>query len=231
MRSAGDFGDVVHHPGGQHHRVRTRLQRADDLLDGYHGPPRGQHRLFLHSGDPPELHVAGPVGALRVDDGHIRPQRGHRGERLAGERADDRAYRAHRGQPGAVVAAQHGEREPGRAGHVPVRHPRVAVLLELQRDRPPVLHRVAEPVQRPDTRVAAPGEDQLARAARADELVVDQVGCHPDQRQVAPLLADQLVAGGERYQVRETLHRHRVAVMHGAPHGLGERDDVRHKTP
>ena len=40
--------------------------------------------------------------------------------------------------------------------------------------RPVVLDRVAEAVQRADARVPAPREDELARAARADQLVVDR---------------------------------------------------------
>jgi hypothetical protein len=85
-----------------------------------------------------------------------------------------------------------------------------------------MLHRVAEPVQRADAGVAAPGEDQLAGAAGADELVVDEVRRHPDQGQVAAPLPDHLVPGGERDQVGETFHGHGVAVTDRPLHGFGE---------
>ena len=67
-------------------------------------------------------------------------------------------------------------------------------------------------MQRADARIAAPGERELARAARADQLVVDEVGRHAHEMQVAPALADQLVAGRERDEVREALEREAGAV-------------------
>ena len=85
-----------------------------------------------------------------------------------------------------------------------------------------MLYRVPEPVQRADTGITAPGEDELAHAARADELVVNQVWRHPDQGQVAAPLPDHFVAGGERDQVGETLHSDGVPVMDGPLHGFGE---------
>ena len=130
------------------------------------------------------------------------------------------------GLPFAVLRGYNGtdlyRLETLNGGHVAVGHPRVAVLLYLQRDRPGMLHRVAEPVQRADARIAAPGEDQLAGAACADELVVDQVGRHPDQGQIPAPLPDHLVSGGERDQVRESLHGHGVPVVNRPLHGFGE---------
>jgi len=67
-------------------------------------------------------------------------------------------------------------------------------------------------VQRADAGIAAPREDEFARAPHADELVVDQVGRHADQRKVAPALPDDLMAGGEGDQVGEPFHGHGVAV-------------------
>ena len=129
------------------------------------------------------------------------------------------------GEIAAAVAAQHAEREVRRAGRVRGRHAGVRVLLELERRRPAVLDRVAEPVQRADAGVAAPREDELPGAAHPDQLVVDDVGRHPDERQVAPPLADQLVPGRVRDQVREALERDGVAVADELGDRLGERDD------
>src|ERR1043166_5527861 len=64
-------------------------ERADDLLHGDDRAPRGEHRLLLDAGDPPELDVARPVGPLGVDHRDVGPQRGHRGQLLAGEGAGD----------------------------------------------------------------------------------------------------------------------------------------------
>jgi hypothetical protein len=95
----------------------------------------------------------------------------------------------------------------------------VAVLLDLQLAR---LDGLAEAVQRAHPRVAAPGEHELAGAARADQLVVDDVRRHADERQVPLALADHLVAGGDGYEMREALERDGVAVMHDVGDGVGE---------
>ena len=164
---------------------------------------------------PHSMHVAPPIGLLGVDDGDVGADRRHGRQPLAGERAvDERDRRRRARQVGAGVAAQHRERQPRRARRRRRSPCRVRVLVDLERPRPAVLDRVAQAVQRADARVAAPGEDHLRRAAHADHLVVDDVGRHADERQVAAALADDLVAGGERDQVREALERDRVAVVH-----------------
>ncbi len=191
-----------------------RLEHVDDLLDRDERPPRRQQRLLLHAGDPPQHHVAGGVGLLGVDDRDVGVERRDGGELLAGERAHDRRERGGVGdEVGAAVAAQHGERQAGRAGGVAVGHPGVAVLLDLQRPRPAVLDGVAEAVQRADAGVAAPREDQLAHAAGADQLVVDDVGRHPHDGQVAPALADDLLPGGDGDEVGEPFEGDGVAVV------------------
>ena len=84
-----------------------------------------------------------------------------------------------------------------------------------------MLHRVAQAVQRAHARIAAPGKRQLARAAHADHLVVDQVRRHPHQVQVMATLADDLVAGGERDEMGEAFQRHARAVVHVLGDGVG----------
>ena len=100
-----------------------------------------------------------------------------------------------------------------------------------QRARPAVLARRRGTGAATRRRVAAPGEDQLAGAAGADQLVVDDVRGHPDQRQVAPALPDDLVPGGERDEVGEPLQGHRVAVVDQVRHAVGQRDELRHGPP
>jgi hypothetical protein len=68
-------------------------------------------------------------------------------------------------------------------------------------------------VQWADAGVAQVTEDHLARDASGNHLVVDQVGRHANQRQLALALADDLVAGGEADKAGETLDRHRHAVV------------------
>ena len=228
-RPARHDRDGVDGEPGQHHAAGHRRQLVDDLLDRRDRVPGGEHGLLLDAADAPQLHVAVPIGALGVHDRHVRIQRGHGRQVLAGERAahggDGRRVP---GQVGARGGAQHRERQAGRAGDVAVGQPGVGVLLDLQRAGPSGGDRVAQPVQRADARVAAPGEDQLSGAAGADDLVVDQVGGHPGERQVAAALADDLVARGERDQMGETLQRDRVAVVHELGHGVGQRHDLGH---
>ena len=103
----------------------------------------------------------------------------------------------------------------------------MAVLLDLERPGPAVLDRVAEPVERPDARVAAPREDHLLRAAGPDELVVDDVRRHPHEGEVAAALPDDLVPGGVRDEVGEALERDGVAVVDVALDGFPQRLDGR----
>jgi hypothetical protein len=133
------------------------------------------------------------------------------------------------GQIGAEVAAEERRRHVRRAGRVGVGHRRVAVLLELDRARPPVLDRVAQPVQRADARVAAPREDEALHEAGPDQLVVEQIRRHPDQRQLADPLADDLVAGRKRDQMREPLHGDAVARAHQPAHGVVQGEEIAHR--
>ena len=63
----------------------------------------------------------------------------------------------------------------------------------------------------------------------ADHLVVDEVGRHPHERQIAPALPDQLVPGGVRDQVGEALERDDVAVAHELVDRVPQRDDLGHR--
>jgi hypothetical protein len=229
MRAARRERHVSHRPGGQHDRARAWLEHVHDLFHGDDRARRREHRFLLNPGDAPVLHVAKPVGALGVNHRHVRTKRGDRRQYLPGERAGDVGDARGVGrQVGATVATQDRERQARCPRQVPVRHASVAVLLDFERHGPAVLDRVPEPVQRPDARVPRPGENQLARAARPDQLVVDHVWRHPDQREVAPMLPDHLVPGGMRYQVREALYRDGVAVTDVRGDRLGQRYDLRH---
>ena len=68
----------------------------------------------------------------------------------------------------------------------------------------------------------------LRGAARADELVVDEVGGHADEREIAPALPDDLVARRERDEVGEAFQRDGVAVADQPGHRLRQRHDLRH---
>jgi hypothetical protein len=55
-----------------------------------------------------------------------------------------------------------------------------------------------------------------------DELVVEQVGRHPDQLEFSPALAQQLVTGGERDQMGEAFERDAVAIRDQLMHRIAE---------
>ena len=89
------------------------------------------------------------------------------------------------------------------------------MLFQLELLRPSVFDCVSQTVQRADAGIAAPGENQLADAAHADELIVNEVRRHPDQRQPLAALTDNLVARSMRDKMSETLKRDGVAVADG----------------
>ena len=229
MGSARYVGHGRHDPRGQHDGTRPRLEAIDDLLDGDEGSVGGEDRFLLHAEDAPEGHVAGPVGLLGVNDGHVRTQCGHRRQPFSGERTGHRLDRCRALlEPGARVSPQHGERESRRAGHIAIGQTGVAVLFDLEGRRPSVLDGVAEPVQAANARVAAPGEDQLAGAAHPDELVEDHVGGQSHQGQVPPALANDLLAGRVWDEVGEAFHGHAVAVMDKPANGVREAEQFSH---
>ena len=67
--------------------------------------------------------------------------------------------------------------------------------------------------------------------AHADQLVVDQVRRHADQRQALAALADHLVPGGEGDEMGEPFHGDRVAVLHMFFDGFGKGQECCHARP
>ena len=134
------------------------------------------------------------------------------------------------GQVGARVPAQHRERQPGRAGDVAVGHARRGCAPRSRAARASALASASRMRCSEPTPGLPPQEKTSLRgAARADELVVDQVGGHPDQGEVAPPLPDDLVARGERDEVGEAFQRDGVAVADQPRHRLRQRHDLRHE--
>src|SRR5580704_8461720 len=86
-------------------------------------------------------------------------------------------------------------------------------------------------MQRADTGISAPGKSQSARASHTDHLVIDQVRRHADQMEVAPLLSDDLVPGGMRDEMRESLQGNTLPVMDVAPDCIGEGQEFHSPTP
>ena len=120
----------------------------------------------------------------------------------------------------AAIAAEDREGQAGRTRLIGIGHAGMAVFLDLDAARKAVLDRVAHAAQQADAGIADIGEDHLLRHAHADHLVVDQVGRHADQRQVAKTLADRLMRRGRRDQMREALEGGGVAVLQVFRHRL-----------
>ena len=228
--AAGHFGDGGHRPAGQDHGVGAAgAEIVDHFLDRDDRPPGGEHRFLLHPEDALDQHVAVPVGAERVDDRYVRADCRHGCQHLPGIGTGERADRGvHAGKVDALVAPENGKGQIGGAGLIGVGHRGVGMLLERERRRPVVLHRVAHAVQRSDAGIAAPGKDQPVGGAHADQLIVDQIRGHADERQVLPALADHLMAGGERDEMGEAFHGHRVAVAQIGGDGVGEGEELSH---
>jgi hypothetical protein len=105
------------------------------------------------------------------------------------------------------------------------------MLLYLKGFGPAVLDGDPKAVEGADAGVAAPGEDELIRAAHPYHLVVDQVRLHPDQGQVPPALADDLVRTCRRDQMCEPLHCDGVAIAHQPGDRLPQLYDLSHAEP
>jgi hypothetical protein len=69
--------DRCDHPVRQDHAVHRRRQRIDDLLDRHQQRLRRHRRLALAADDAVQGDVAGAIGALRVQDGHVGIDRRH----------------------------------------------------------------------------------------------------------------------------------------------------------
>src|SRR5580765_2197265 len=84
---------------------------------------------------------------------------------------------------------------------------------------------VADAVQRSNTRIARPREDQLAHAAHADELIVDQIWRHANEREFLSLLADDFMAGGIRDEMSKPFEGEGAAVADVCGDGVGEGEE------
>src|SRR5215475_8189246 len=104
----------------------------------------------------------------------------------------------------------------------------MTMLLNFERRRPVMFNSVAQTVERADARIATPGKNQFPRAAGADELVVNDVGRHADEGEILAALTNDLMTGGERNEMRKTLHRDGIAVMKVSADGVLERSDFSH---
>ena len=158
MRATGHDGDGGNRPGRQDDRVGGgAIETIDDFLDGDESAGRGEDRLLLHADDALDEHVAGAIGLLGVDDGHVRPMRGHRSQRLTGERTrHELDARIDLRQLGSEIPAEKRGRHAGGARGVGVGHRRMAVFFDLERPRPALLDGVAQSMQRANARIAAP---------------------------------------------------------------------------
>ncbi len=216
-------------PARQHDPAGTQLELLDDLLDGHERAARAPARP--PSGRP-VIPQSWTLPCRSACWAWMIPTSG----RSAGTAESSSPVNGHsiaatrvlRGKVGSAVAPQHGERQVRRARRVGRSHPGVRVLLELERSRPVVLDRVAEAVQRADAGIPAPREDELPGAAGADQLVVDHVGRHPDERQLPPALPHELVPGRVRDQMREPLERDGLPVRDERRDRIGQAQDLCH---
>ncbi|MCY1432144.1 hypothetical protein D9M71_481340 [compost metagenome] len=229
MRAARYVANRAQGPGRQHAGVHRCIEVVDDLFNGDNATLGGQCGFFLHPENAPEQHVAFAIGFLCMDHGDVRAHRRHGGEHFAGERAGNGLdQRVDLRQVGTGVGSQHRERQAGSTGDVGIGQVGVTVLFDFQRVWPLFLDGVTQAMQGADTRVAAPGENQLAGTTGTDQLVVDQVRGHPHQGQVFLALANDFVTRGRRDQVSKAFERDRIAVVYELLHRVVQRKDFSH---
>jgi hypothetical protein len=101
------------------------------------------------------------------------------------------------------------------------------VVANLDRARHALFGGAAVGVPEASADVAGPCGHHTLYAARPDQLVEQDVGDRPDQREVAPLLADDLVAGGEGNQrLERAADRYGVAVADVASDRVGHGEEL-----
>jgi len=76
--------------------------------------------------------------------------------------------------------------------------------------------------------IACPRKDHLACATGTDHLVIDEIGCEPDQCQIAKTLSNNLVSGSEGNKMAEAFRSHRITIMYKRVDGLFEAANSRH---
>jgi len=213
MCAAGDDCDRVDGPVRQDAQIGVKpLEGGHDFLDRHHHALRGEGGFLLHADNAFDQDVAGRARLLRVDEGDVGAVRGDGGELFAGEGISDRLdVRVDPRQLGALVTTEHGHGQTGGAGLVGLGHRRVRVLDGLNGARVAVFDGVAHAAEQADAGIAGIGEDHLLREAHADHLVVDDVGRHAQQSEVADALADGFVRGSVGDQVGEAFERDDVA--------------------
>src|ERR1700756_808081 len=103
----------------------------------------------------------------------------------------------------------------------------MAVFLDFERFRPPVLDRIPKSMQRSDTGISAPGKNKFSDTSGTDQLVINQIRRHTNQRQVPFALSNDFVPRRERNEMREAFECNRIAVanefMNRLREGCGER--------
>jgi hypothetical protein len=99
------------------------------------------------------------------------------------------------------------------------------VVAHLDAPRNPLLRRAAVRVRESGRDVADPRRGDLADAAGADQLIERDIGDRPDQPEVAPALADELVREREGDgRLEGAPQRNRRAVGDEARDRLGQAD-------
>ena len=217
-------------PARQHDRARPRSSSSTISSTVTSDRADASTASFCTPMIPQSCTLPRAVGLLRVDDADVGPERRHGGELLAGERAGRSARRAYarRGRCRRSRAA------PRRGGSPPrprMRRPCPACECSSSSSGRGQPCSTASRNRWSDPTPGLPPQEKTSLRAQpiADQLVVDQVRRHADERQVAAALADQLVPGRVRDQVREALQRDGVAVAHESGDRLAEREDLGHR--
>ncbi len=200
------------------------LERRHHFFHRHHNPLGRERRFLLHPDDALDQHVALSLALcawMKVTSG-----------RCAGMVAssspvnganDGLDVQIDPGQVGSLVAAEDGAGQAGRTGLIGLGHGGVRMLDGVDGARIGVLDRVAHAAQEANAGIAGVGEHHLFRQPHADHLVVDDVGSHADQRQLADPLPDRFVSRGVRNEVGEALEGDDIASTKIAPHRVVQR--------
>src|SRR3546814_3276696 len=90
------------------------------------------------------------------------------------------------------------------------------MLIKFELIGPMMFNSIAEPMQRTDTGIAAPGKHQPISTAHADHLVVDDAGRLPDRGGVPSFLTNDFMRCPKGTQMCKTFDRNALAFAYNS---------------
>lgn len=136
-----------------------------------------------------------------------------------------------RSQVAAPVGGDGLERKLRGTGLIASDHSAVTVFVEPQRLRVRLLNAPPQFMERTCRTVGDERGDETVQAIRSEQLVDDDIAGHTGEDQICEALPDDLVRGGDRHDVTESLERDGVPIVQIGADRLGQTHRLIHRVP